>query len=48
MCVRYSEDEKKYSERNEGAQVTQLKPREPVCRKISMRQHVSSPRKDKS
>ena len=47
-CVRGSVDQRKHSERDEGAQVPRWKSREPVCRRISKRQYVSSPRKEKS
>ena len=43
-CVRCSEDERGHSEQDEGAQVPRWKSREPVCQRISMRQHASSPR----
>ena len=44
-CVRCSEDERGHSEHDEEAQVPRWKSREPVCRRISMRQYASSPRK---
>ena len=47
-CAHCSVDERKHSEHNGGAQVPWWKSREPVCRRISMRQYVSSPRKDKT
>ena len=47
-CVHCNEDQRKQRERDEGAQVSWWKLREPVCRRISMRQYASSPRKDKS
>ena len=43
-CVRCSVDEREHSEHDEGAQVPRWKSREPVCHRISMRQHASSPR----
>ena len=46
--VRCSEDERKHSERDERAQVPRRKSREPVCRRILMRQYASSPRKEKN
>ena len=44
-CVRCSEDEKEHIERDEGAQVSRWKSREPACQKIWMRQYASSLRK---
>ena len=45
-CVRCSEEEKKHSDRDEGAQALQWTSRRPVCRRIYMRQCASSPRKE--
>ena len=39
---------REHSERDEGAQVPRWKSREPVCRRILMRQYATSPRKDES
>ena len=40
--------EREHNERDEGAQVSRWKSREPARRRTSMRQYASSPRKDKS
>ena len=47
-CVCCSDDERGHSEHDKGAQVPRWKLRKPVCRRISMRQYASSPRKQKS
>ena len=47
-CVRCSEDVRGHSEHDKEVQVPQWRSREPVCRRISMRQYASSPRKEKS
>ena len=41
-----NEDKIGLSERDEEAQIPRCKSRKPVCRRISMRWYVSSPRKD--
>ena len=47
-CVRCSVAERAHSERDEGAQASRWKSREPACRRISIRQYASSPTKDKT
>ena len=47
-CVCCSENERRHSDRDEGEQVPQWKPRKSVCQRISIRQYASSSRKEKS